>query len=120
MDHQHLLIKAYVNKPMKDIADLDFWLRQTVKAIDMKILMGPYCRYLDVTGNRGITGVVVIETSHIACHMWDEVSPALLQMDVYSCKKFNPVRIIERLAPFEIVHLDVLEIDRNQELRSIP
>jgi len=36
-------------------------------------------------GNQGLTSVTIIETSHIAVHVWDEVSPALMQMDVYSC-----------------------------------
>ena len=26
-------------------------------------------------GNRGITGIAVIETSHIAIHVWDEFNP---------------------------------------------
>ena len=28
-------------------------------------------------GNRGITAVAIIETSHITMHIWDEPNPAL-------------------------------------------
>ena len=36
-------------------------------------------------GNRGVTAFAIIETSHIAMHIWDEPNPALVQLDVYTC-----------------------------------
>ena len=45
--------------------------------------MGPYVKYCNMAGNRGITAVAIIETSHRYAY-WDEPKPALLQMDVYS------------------------------------
>ena len=33
--------------------------------------MGLYVKYCKMEGNRGITGIAVIETSHIAIHVWD-------------------------------------------------
>ena len=33
--------------------------------------------------------VAIIETSHIAMHIWDEPKPALMQFDVYSCGEFD-------------------------------
>lgn len=81
--------------------------------------MGPYSKYLDVEGNRGVTGIVVIETSHISFHCWDEVSPALIQMDVYSCKNFDPNRVINALLKFGLESYDILNIDRNNELKVI-
>jgi S-adenosylmethionine/arginine decarboxylase-like enzyme len=49
----------------------------------MKVFMGPYVKYCNMPGNRGITAIAIIETSHIAMHIWDEPKPALMQMDVY-------------------------------------
>ena len=59
-------------------------LKRLIKDIDMKILGGPYLKYCDNIGNRGLTAVTIIETSHIAMHVWDEDNPSLVQLDVYS------------------------------------
>ena len=63
----------------------------------MKIFMGPYVKYCKMEGNRGITGVAIIETSHITMHIWDEPNPALMQFDVYSCGEFNVEKICEKI-----------------------
>jgi S-adenosylmethionine/arginine decarboxylase-like enzyme len=86
----------------------------------MKILMGPYVKYCDKVGNRGITGVAVIETSHIAIHVWDETDPAIMQFDVYSCSEFDPYKIADKLqADFEVVKLDYKFLNRETELKPI-
>ena len=89
LQHKHLLIRAEVNDPIKDEKELKKWLKQLVKIIDMKIVKGPYASYVNKKGNRGVTGFVMIETSHIAIHIWDEPDPALVQFDVYSCADFT-------------------------------
>ena len=63
----------------------------------MKIFMGPYVKYCSMPGNRGITAVAIIETSHIAMHIWDEVNPALMQFDVYSCGEFDVEKICNKI-----------------------
>ena len=80
--HKHLIIRAEVNRPITGEKEIKKWLRKLVKKIDMKIIKGPYSGYVSKEGNRGITAVVMIETSHIAIHIWDEISPALVQCDV--------------------------------------
>ena len=69
--HKHLIIRAEVKNPPKNEEQLTEWLRNFITFIDMKVLMGPYVKYCKTEGNRGITGVAVIETSHIAMHVWD-------------------------------------------------
>ena len=66
--------------------------------------MGPYVKYCNMPGNRGITAVAIIETSHIAMHIWDEPKPALMQMDVYSCGEFDVTQIfvIKLMSDFDI------------------
>jgi S-adenosylmethionine/arginine decarboxylase-like enzyme len=49
------------------------WMRDFVESIGMKILMGPFAKYLDIPGNRGLTVAAIIETSHIVLHSWDEL-----------------------------------------------
>ena len=76
---------------------LEQWLEEFIGFIGMKIMMGPYVAYCENEGNRGITGIAVIETSHIAMHVWDEPVPAMMQLDVYSCAEFDPYRIADKL-----------------------
>ena len=70
--HKHLIIRAEANRVPTDEEQLQNWMREFIDSIDMKILMGPYVKYCTMEGNRGITGIAVIETSHIAIHVWDE------------------------------------------------
>lgn len=111
--HTHLLVKAKIsNPPKKEIVLID-WLKTLVNDIDMKILDGPYVKYLDIQGNRGITGIVVIETSHCSVHIWDETIPAIMQMDVYSCSNFETDKVINRINDFNMVGYQKMRIDRN-------
>jgi S-adenosylmethionine/arginine decarboxylase-like enzyme len=79
----------------------------------MKILQGPFSSYVDVVGNRGITAVAMIETSHIAFHVWDEQEPALLQFDVYTCGSLDvPATINEIKSFFDLGDFEYLVYDR--------
>ena len=55
--HKHLIIRTEVNNPPgKDKQEyIKDWFRTLVKDIDMKLLSGPYCEYVDVPGNEGLT-----------------------------------------------------------------
>jgi S-adenosylmethionine/arginine decarboxylase-like enzyme len=75
--HKHLIIRAEAVKPPVDEEILLNWLKDFIDAINMKVLMGPYVKYHNVPGNRGITGAAIIETSHIVLHVWDEPKSCL-------------------------------------------
>jgi S-adenosylmethionine/arginine decarboxylase-like enzyme len=117
--HKHLLIRAEVNKPPASEEHIIFWLKNLIKKIDMKILAGPYATKVTKTGNAGITGVAIIETSHIIIHTWDENNPALIQLDVYSCKDFKKSDILECLEEFETVQVDYKYFDRENNFQEI-
>ena len=118
--HKHLIIRAEVNNPPKDVDQLTEWLKDFIASINMKIMLGPYVAYCNNEGNRGITGVAVIETSHIAMHVWDEPVPALMQLDVYSCAEFNPYLIADKLKKdFDVVKLDYKFLNRETGLKPI-
>ena len=89
------------------------------KKIDMKIIKGPYTAYVSKEGNRGITGVVMIETSHIAIHVWDEISPALVQCDVYSCAEFSSNEVLVEFASMGITKIDHIMLDRVDTIKLI-
>ena len=118
--HKHLIIRAEANKVPTDEEQLTEWLKDFIDYIDMKILMGPYVKYCNVEGNRGITGIAVIETSHITIHVWDEPNPALMQIDVYSCAEFDPYKIAEKIkADFDVVKIDYKYLNRETGLKPI-
>ena len=118
--HKHLIVRAEVNNPPKDVDKLTEWLKDFIASIHMKIMLGPYVAYCNNEGNRGITGVAVIETSHIAIHVWDEPVPALMQLDVYSCAEFNPYLIADKLKKdFDVVKLDYKFLNRETGLKPI-
>ena len=86
----------------------------------MKIIKGPYASYVTKEGNRGLTGVVMIETSHISIHIWDEISPALVQCDVYSCADFQRGEVIVHLGMMHPKKIEYMMIDRTKEISCEP
>ena len=115
--HKHLIIRAEANRVPTDEEQLTEWMKEFIDSIDMKILMGPYVKYCNVEGNRGITGIAVIETSHIAIHVWDEPNPALMQIDVYSCAEFDVDEIANKIkSDFDVVKLDYKYLNRETGL----
>ena len=117
--HKHLIIRAEVNHPITSEKELKRWLRKLVKKIDMKIIKGPYTAHVSKEGNRGVTGVVMIETSHIAIHIWDEISPALIQCDVYSCADFSSNEVLTEFVDMEVVKIDHMMLDRADIIKPI-
>ena len=110
--HKHLIVRAEVNHPPLTEKYVRSWLRNVVKKIDMNIIKGPYASYVNKEGNRGVTGVVMIETSHIAIHVWDEETPALVQCDVYSCAEFSSNEVLAEFVPMDVIKLDHILLDR--------
>ena len=115
IDHKHLIIRAEVKNPFVDPKTTKDWLERLVSAINMKITTsgGPHVDYVEVPGNFGIAGIVMIETSHCSIHIWDQQDPPLVQMDVYSCKEYDTKVVIDLLQEMNVTKLDYVLIDRN-------
>jgi len=111
--HKHLLVNAKVNNPINtEEQGVDF-LTRLVERIDMKIIKGPFASYVDKPGNRGLTAIVMIETSHIAFHIWDEEDPSLVQFDLYTCGKLDLAQVLLAFGEtFNVVNLDYQLFDR--------
>lgn len=113
--HKHLLVNAKITKPMTSPEEGINFLTQLVNKIGMKILQGPFATYVDVPGNRGLTGIVLIETSHIAFHMWDEQDPALLQFDLYTCGTLEYKNVLNAIQQkFQPTEMEYLLLDREK------
>ena len=94
-NHKHMVLNATVRVPLISEEGCKNWLRKLVDIIDMKILIEPVAKYCDTAGNEGVTGTVVIETSHASIHVWHKEEQPVIKMDVYSCKDFEPDAIVK-------------------------
>lgn len=113
--HKHLLVNAKVNSPIRTEEEGVAFLQNLVEKIDMKIIKGPFAKFVDndAEGNSGLTAIVMIETSHIAFHIWDQVNPGLLQFDLYTCGKLELEKVIGLIKErFDIVSMDYVLFDR--------
>ena len=111
--HKHLLVNAKVKNPMNTEEQGIEFLKDLVNQIDMKIIKGPFASYVDKDGNKGLTAIVMIETSHIAFHIWDEVDPGLVQFDLYTCGKLDLQQVLAIFKKsFDVVKLDYMLFDR--------
>lgn len=117
--HKHLLIKAEVQSPPNTEAETISWMKQLINKIDMNILAGPYSTRVSKKGNKGLSGVAIIDTSHISIHTWDENNPALIQLDVYSCKEFKKADVIDCLDVFKPVTVEYKYFDRETNFTEV-
>jgi hypothetical protein len=49
-------------------------------------------------------------------HSWDEISPGLIELDIFSCKYFDPNDVIDALREFGLVGIDFKCINRTRSL----
>ena len=122
LDHKHLVLRAEVaNCPKEEsLHEILSWMKSLIEKIDMKLMQGPSISYVDQPGNRGTTCMALIETSHIVIHIWDEPTPGILQLDIYSCKEFDLSEVILHLEEyFTISKMQYKFLDRTTGMKII-
>lgn len=119
LEHKHIIIRAEVSEPITKRNKAIKFLNRIIKAIDMKAMYGPTATYCKIPGNRGITAFAIIETSHIALHIWDEVNPALVQLDVYSCSDFEPKKVLDILQELKPTKVEHKYLDREKGFKEL-
>jgi len=112
--HKHLIVRAECSNPPRYEQNILDWSSNLIRDIGMKIMMGPYAKYCHMEGNRGLTCVTIIETSHVAIHVWDEGSPGLVQLDVYTCGELDKQIIFDALEKWDPVKIDYKYLDREK------
>ena len=120
--HKHLIVRADIGWTPKeeDLNKISDWIRSLIRKIEMKLLAGPYTTYVNEKGNKGMTSVAIIETSHIALHIWDETNPGLMQLDVYSCADFTPQDVFDEIEQmFDTKKIEYKFLDREKELVEV-
>tara|TARA_B100000927_G_scaffold290754_1_gene290470 strand:+ start:3227 stop:3604 length:378 start_codon:yes stop_codon:yes gene_type:complete len=112
--HKHIIIRAEVLEPIINKTKSVKFLRRMIKAIGMKAMYGPVASYSKMPGNKGLTAFAIIETSHIAMHIWDETNPALVQLDVYTCGPFEPQSVLDLLQELKPTKVEFKYLDREK------
>ena len=118
--HKHIIIRAEVLNPPKAEYETCDNVKNLINQIGMKILIGPFAKYCEMEGNRGLTVATIIETSHVIMHSWDEKVPANVQLDVYTCGNFDPEIVFNWLQQFNPTKIDYKYLDREHGLTEIP
>lgn len=119
MKHKHLIIRAEVSNPPRYEQNIIDWTKHLIDDIGMKILLGPFATYCDIPGNKGFTCATIIETSHVVVHIWDEQSPRLVQLDVYTCSELDPQVVFDALDKWDPVKIDYKYLDRESQLIDV-
>ena len=115
-EHKHLIVRAEVNNPPTSEQEAKTSIVELIDMIDMKLLMGPFAKYVEVAGNRGLTVASIIETSHVVLHSWDEQTPAIVQLDVYTCSSLEPSVVFDWLKRYNLIKIQHKFIDREFDL----
>ncbi len=119
--HKHFILRAEVKHPPgeKSKQRIWNWMFFLIKDIGMKIMFGPEVRYVRTEGNEGLTAVAIIETSHVALHVWDKQDPPLLQLDVYTCGPFKPEVVLQAIKEFIPTKIQWKYLDRETDLKTV-
>lgn len=109
--HQHFLGEGFTNSSptADDVVVLEDWFYRLVAAIDMNILVEPKAIWCEEDGNEGLTGLVVLTTSHSSIHFWR----GFFKFDLYSCKEYDTEIVIDMLKELDICRLTYKVEDRS-------
>lgn len=114
VEHLHTIIRAEVSNPFTDPEIVRDWMKRLVESIVMTITShgGPHVDYVNKEGNYGIAAITMIETSHCSLHIWDRQDPPLVQMDIYSCAKYDLEVVKSYLNEMKPTKSEILVVDR--------
>jgi S-adenosylmethionine/arginine decarboxylase-like enzyme len=96
-----------IRKPLTTEKEIKDWLSRLVHAVGMEVWWGPVSKNCTDPGNEGPSGIVLLKTSHASIHFWTKKEVPYCQMDLYSCKRFDPkvvLKLLAELDPIEIRH----------------
>jgi S-adenosylmethionine decarboxylase len=108
--HHHLLYQSKVGVQPDSIGEeeLSEFMTKLLEVLDMTCLIEPR---LKLSHQNAWTGIMGIVTSHIAFHYW--VDEQYVQLDIYSCKKFDTVKALKFIKEFwKAENVKALFIDR--------
>lgn len=121
-NHIHCVVRADVtNFPGRYARPhLQLWLQRLVDNLGMQTMAGPLSFYNLRPGLRGWSGVILIETSHIVVHSWDE-DPDIthLELDVYTCGDFSLHTVRASLVEVGLISWSWQTFDRSTDALTV-
>ena len=88
---------ANCNENIKDPSKVREFLEKVVKRVNMSILEGPIIAE-GKPENPGVSGLVIIDFSHISVHTFTKYKEALI--DIFSCKPFERNPLVDYCCEF--------------------
>lgn len=133
IEHHHLLLRLETTEcpTREDARELERLLATILAEIGMKPLDSPRVYYVErPVYNEGLTGIVPIQTSHIAFHFWSNPqreilrtaaagANCLLQFDLYTCGSLSRAQIclvLKHLSHFKPTGAELTLLNRNRGL----
>ncbi len=131
IEHHHLLVRMETRHcpSQNEVEVVKRKFQQIIHDIRMKPLAPPTVRYLEEPQeNKGMTGIMPIETSHIAFHFWDTPeksiltspeSKCLLQFDLYTCGSLSHAqiaRVLHHMSCYKPMAAEITLLNRNRGL----
>jgi S-adenosylmethionine/arginine decarboxylase-like enzyme len=112
-DHKHFIASVTFYETIITETRVKIWLEELAEVIGMEILHPAVVVSCYDEGNEGITGFLLLSTSHISIHIWDQAKKPYAQIDVYSCKEFDLNLILDEINKLDADDVTYLAIDRN-------
>jgi hypothetical protein len=73
--HVHLIVQCRTYKPLVNAASAKSWITELAQLVGMKLLIQPQAVYSNTPGNRGLTAIAAISTSHKHCIFGMNLNP---------------------------------------------
>jgi S-adenosylmethionine/arginine decarboxylase-like enzyme len=113
LKHEHLLVRALIDRPFMEKQGAVCWIESLVSKLGLTFLHSPIAAYCHDKGNRGVTAVAILNASHVALHIWDETQPAVLQLDLYSCRSLDVGIVLSELDSLSATRIQHKMFDRS-------
>ena len=97
-DHLEFFATVTLQKRRYSDEQVREWLTRLVNNVDMQILMPSKAISCNDLGNEGVSGIVMLKTSHSSIHIWDQCDQPYAKLVIYSCKPFRTIPILDMLA----------------------
>ena len=115
LEHKHLILKG--KSKILTVECVKSWIENLVTELDMELVKNmPANPSVGYEGSEdcGVSGVAIITTSHIVMHTWDKTLE--FQLDVYSCKNFEPITVKNQLDRIGFEITDAKFFDREYNI----
>lgn len=104
----HLIIEVWNGKNISSLQKIEEVFKNAIKAIGATLLKIDLHQF---SPSGGISGVAIIQESHLSIHSWPEYKYAA--MDIFVCGDINPYKAIPVIKEgFETEQIQVTEVKR--------